>query len=247
MELDVVQELQSYCSTQGLPKPLIQETLEYPYTYVTLISIGGKKAMSRGDSARIARERAALKWMKLYGQPDIRISPPETERKSSLSSPMCLDKSAGARAKSIKADNMLHLQVDATGEDGTSEEDDPGELRDPGKKTLLKKVFGNSPITKRSPFKRSNKKSDRKKTSPPVSVDPDHRSSASDDDDHKPPPSKKSASMKKKIFSAFKESPKKGKSEKPFKFQFKRDYLHCSHMSILKYFRSNRIINCNKM
>ena len=193
MELDVVQELQSYCSARGLPKPSIQDTLEYPYTYVTLISIGGKKAMSRGQSARSAREKAAFKWMKLYGQPEIRIFPPE--RNSPVSSPRSLDKSAGARAKSTetnqaKADNKL--QVDATREDGTSEEEDPGELRDPVKKTLLKKVFGNSPITKRSPFKRSNKKSDRKKTSPTVSVDPDHGSSASDDD-HSPPPPKKSA------------------------------------------------------
>ena len=133
MELDVVQELQSYCSTQGLPKPLIQETLEYPYTYVTLINISGKRALGRGQSAHIAREKAALRWMKIYGQPEIRISPPETERNSPLSSPRCLDKSAGARAKSSKADNKL--QVDATREDGTSEEEDPG------KKTLMEKVL----------------------------------------------------------------------------------------------------------
>ena len=216
-DADGVQKLQDYCLVRGWPQPRIEESMDYPYIYVTQITVGGKKVFSRGQSARSARDRAAFKWLKLHGQPEIRIIP--DQRNSPIS-----EKSKGARAKSSKTSNtkdVTKLQPVLTLEDGTTEDEDLDELKDPGKKTLVAKVFGNSPILRRSPFKHS-KKSVRKKTKTSPQVDPEQSSSASDDE-HNPPPPKKSASMKKKIFSVFKESPKIGKSEKTFKFQFKRD------------------------
>ena len=228
-DTDIVRQLENLCSLRGLPQPKIQETVEYPYTYVAIISVGVgmkmKKAMCRGQSARSAKEKAAFKWMQLYGHSqyqDIQTFPPERNSSASVSSPRNLNKSTGPSAKSNKTkgkgEAAIQLQVDAAWEDGTSEDDDPGEPKDPGKKTLLKRVFGNSPLPKQNPFKglSSSKKSVREKTSYPVDSDDEHQS---------PPPKKSSTSkkMKKKIFSVFTESPKKGKSEKAYKFQFKRD------------------------
>ena len=157
--------------------------------------------------------------MKLYGHSfyqEIKTFPREGKSSASAPSPRFLDKSSWDRAKAA-----TQLQLD-----GTSEEDDPGEPKDSRKKSLLGKVFGNSPIPmmpKQNPFKSSSKKSVRKKTSRSHPVDPDQGSSASDDD-HDPPPLKKSTSTKKKLFAVFKDSPKKEKPKKSFKFQFNRDH-----------------------
>ena len=125
---DIVQQLQDYCSMLGFPEPKIQETVDY----AAYITVGNKKAISRGQSARSAREKAALRWLNLHGQPEIRITPD-----SPLTTPRCPDKSTGARAKSTKPPSKApnKLQFDATSE----EEEDPAEQRDPGKKTLMEK------------------------------------------------------------------------------------------------------------